>query len=382
MNTGGSTEKNALLLCGGGSRGAIEVGFYRALGELKIPIDLVVGTSVGAINGAAIASGIDWKDLAKLWCRITAKDLFQWNWQIFFKGAKANSFYTHERLRRFLNQNLPARHFEDLKIPLFITGTDLETGRMVVFKEGDLSQAIMASISIPGVFPPVRYQGRWVIDGGVTGILPIKPAIDCGAKTIIAMRCECRVPSKHPPSGLRDILIRSFAIALEAKHETDLLLYESKVKVIALEPCFDVEVDFLDFSRSAELIEMSYQFSKKELEKFFPVKKPSQEGVLQYCFCEIPESELLLLAKQKFIQGRPTEELMKKARSEKEKGYIATIALMDLGEEDLKKFIRRGAKDISHVFACRDRVVAALKEHGIECRRGVCQTEGKDKGIR
>lgn len=111
-------------------------------------------------------------------------------------------------------------------------------------------------------------------------------------------------------------------------------------------------------------------------------EKPFRKDAFKYCFCEIPEAELFRLAREKFIENRPTEEMMKEARSDREKGYIATIALMDVNESVLEKFIIDGERDIVHVFACRDRVVAVLKEHGIECRRGICKTKDKDNGNR
>lgn len=376
MNNERFAGKNALVLCGGGSRGAIEVGFYRALQELKIPVDLVVGTSVGAINGAFIAGGVSWRRLAESWSQVNPRELFHLNWQILSKGTRVSGLYKHEGLEKFLNRNLPKRRFQDLKIPLVITGTEVETGKTVIFDKDDLVKAILASVSIPGILPPVMHDGRSVIDGGVTGILPIKPAIDRGARTILAMRCECRTPSKRPLRGLRDILARSFSIALEVKHETDLLLYGSQVKMVVIEPCFNIEVDFLDFSRSAHLIELSYQFAKRELEKTFPMRQASVGGGdLKYCFCEIPKDELFRLAKEKFVEGRSTEELMQAAKSEEERGYVASVAVMDLSEKYLAELIRGGQKELSHVFTCRDRVVSVLKEHGIDCRRGICRTE-------
>lgn len=119
----------ALVLCGGGSRGAVEVGLYRALVDLAIPIDLVVGTSVGAINGAAIAAGVPPDALAGLWKGLRRRDLFRLNRQLFWKLLWADRLYDHRPLRRFLERSLPAKRFEELRVPLIVTGTDFGTGQ-------------------------------------------------------------------------------------------------------------------------------------------------------------------------------------------------------------------------------------------------------------
>lgn len=109
------------------------------------------------------------------------------------------------------------------------------------------------------------------------------------------------------------------------------------------------------------------------------MNKSFNKYFLRYCFCEIPQDKLFQLAMQKFVKGLSTQELMQKARSEEEKGYIATLALMDLGEKELEEFIRRGQKDLAHVFACRDRLVSVLKDQGIDCSRGICKTDNAGK---
>lgn len=102
-----------------------------------------------------------------------------------------------------------------------------------------------------------------------------------------------------------------------------------------------------------------------------------QKNIFKSCFCEIPSEELLALAKNKFLKGQSTQELLAKAQSEKERNYIATLALMDLSEKQLKKFIRQGMRDLEHVFACRDKTISVLKSRGIDCRRGICRTDSK-----
>ncbi len=152
----------ALVLCGGGSRGAVEVGLYRALVELEIPIDFVVGTSVGAINGAAIAAGVPPDALAGLWKDLRRRDLFRLNRELFWKLLWADSLYDHRPLRRFLERFLPAKRFEELRVPLIVTGTDFGTGQPVYWREGNLLDAILASVAMPGLFRPQVVRGvQW-----------------------------------------------------------------------------------------------------------------------------------------------------------------------------------------------------------------------------
>lgn len=108
----------ALVLCGGGSRGAEEVGLYCALMGLRVPIDLVVGTPVGAINGAAVAAGMAPDVLAGLWRGLARREVFRLNRDLFWKLIWADSLYDARPLRRFLERSLPVRRFASAKVAL------------------------------------------------------------------------------------------------------------------------------------------------------------------------------------------------------------------------------------------------------------------------
>jgi len=248
----------ALVLCGGGSRGAVEVGLYRALVELRIPIDLVVGTSVGAINGAAIAGGIPPKTLAELWRGLARRDVFTLNRQLFWKLWWADSLFDHRPLRRFLERNLPVRRFEELAIPLIVTATDFRTGRPVYWRHGDLLEAIMGSVAMPGLFPPQVVGEMQVVDGGITDNVPIDVAIAEGADTIILMLCACCERASHPARGLFPILRRAVSIAIDRKYHADIQHYAGRARLIAFEPPIALEADLLDFSHTGELVEQGY----------------------------------------------------------------------------------------------------------------------------
>jgi NTE family protein len=259
-------EKTALVLCGGGSKGAVEVGLYRALVELGIRIDLVVGTSVGAINGAAIAAGISPDVLESLWKGLRRRDLFALNRQLFWKLIWAESLYDHRPMRRFLEQHLPMRTFEELSIPLIVTGTDFETGQPVYWREGNLLDAIMASVAMPGLFPPQVVSGRQVVDGGITDNVPIDVAVAEGADTVIFMLCACCERPSRPVRGLLPILRRALSIAIDRKYHADIHHYSGRARLLAIEPPIGMEIDLLNFSHARELIEMGYDVARKTFE--------------------------------------------------------------------------------------------------------------------
>jgi len=248
----------ALVLCGGGSKGAVEVGLYQALVELEVSINLVVGTSVGAINGAAIAAGVPPDALARLWKGLTRRDVFALNRQLFWKLIWADSLYDPRPLRRLLERSLPVKRFEDLAIPLIVTGTNFETGQPIYWREGNLLDAIMASAAMPGLFPPQFVQEVQVVDGGITDNVPIDVAVAEGADTVIFMLCACCELTSQPVRGLLPILRRALSIAIDRKYHADIQRYAGQARLLALEPPIGLEIPTLDFSRTGELIAQGY----------------------------------------------------------------------------------------------------------------------------
>lgn len=260
-----SKAVNALSLCGGGSRGAIEVGLYQALAELRIPIHMIFGTSIGAVNGALIAAGLTPDEIAQHWVRLQDRQLFGLSWRLLLRGLKADSVYTTRRLQHVLERIVPVKRFEDLTIPLTVTATDLQTGQAVYLDHGELLPAIMASMALPPYFPPVEYQGRRLVDGGVVDNLPLGVAIERGATRIFALLCHCVQELTQPTKGLLDIQARAFRIGLELKLRHDLEHYKERAEFVILEPCFDFPPSILTLTGVRSLIEQSYQFAKAEL---------------------------------------------------------------------------------------------------------------------
>ena len=189
MSTLRAAPRTALVLCGGRSRGAVEVGLYRAAFELGIAVDFVLGSSIGAVNGALIAAGLSPAEIEARWRSLRTRDVIGSRWQLFRLLTGASSVFSNRRLRELLHNVLPARSFDELRIPLAIIATDLESGEAVVLDKGDLVEAILASTALPGLFPPIARKGRMLVDGGLSNNVPIDLAVERGAERIIGMLC-------------------------------------------------------------------------------------------------------------------------------------------------------------------------------------------------
>lgn len=261
------SDKTALVLCGGGAKGAIEVGFYRAIVEKGIKIDLVVGSSIGAINGAFISAGVAPYDLDIIWRNLRMDDLYGFNWNNVWKFFSSDSFYDHSRFRYFLKRYLPVREFESLQIPLIVPCTNLQTGEPVYLRNGNLIDALMASMAMPGVFPPQKCQDCQLVDGSVSDNVPIDIAVMEGATTILCMEYTSERVTGREVHGLVKIISRAFSIAMDRKTICDIRYYRDKARLIVLQPDFGMDVEILDFSHTAELLERSYTFSKEVLDK-------------------------------------------------------------------------------------------------------------------
>ena len=208
-------ERTALVLGGGGARGAAHIGVLQVLEREHIPVDCVVGTSMGALVAGAYASGLstgqmraklaqaDWKlmfldaaDYAELSYRrkqITRGLLQGTEVGLTKKGAQLTpGVVAGENIKLFFNQLIGddqgERRIENLGLPLAIVATDIGTGKSVLFKSGSLSQAMRASMSVPGLMAPVEYQGHKLVDGGLVDNLPVEAARElCKATRVIAV---------------------------------------------------------------------------------------------------------------------------------------------------------------------------------------------------
>lgn len=261
--------KTALILCGGGAKGAVEVGLYRAMHELGIPIDLIVGSSIGALNGALIAAGVVPDQLERLWLTLKTREFFRPNWQLLWRGRQADSIYTNSGIRNFISRGLPVTRFEQLKLPLYVTATDLRTGEEMCLSRGELLGPLLGSIAVPGIFPPVDFDGCQLIDGGVSDNIPIAIAARHGASRAIFILCECCRRRSVPLHGFEAILSQTVDIMLHLKYSHDVGQYDGQIDLLAVHP-EDIgrNVAMFDFSQTGVLIEAGYKAARRELLRF------------------------------------------------------------------------------------------------------------------
>ena len=180
-----------LVLGSGGSRGIVHIPILESLRDLEIPVDLIVGSSIGAVMAGVYADRVPGK--AKAGPALHEAGRFPET--ISTRPSPAPACSPERRPSPSLAVTLPAKRvIEDLPIPLGIVATDYDSGRPIVFRKGNLLEAIRASISIPGIFMPARFGGALLIDGGVADPLPIDVAEDMGADLTIAV-------SLHPALG-------------------------------------------------------------------------------------------------------------------------------------------------------------------------------------
>jgi NTE family protein len=206
MRTGkGHEDRTALVMAGGGSLGAVEVGMLRALLGWGIEPAMVVGASVGAINASYFAAdptldGVD--RLHALWCDLRRRDVFPLTFgSIFGLLGRRDHLVSSDGLRHLLERHLPYRRLEDAALPVHVVASDMLSGDEVRLSSGSVVDAVLASTAIPGVFPPVRVADRLLVDGGVANNTPISTAISLGATRVIVLPTGFACALSQIPSG-------------------------------------------------------------------------------------------------------------------------------------------------------------------------------------
>jgi len=198
--------KVALVLGGGAARGFAHVGVLRVLEQEKIPIDMIVGTSVGSLIGAMYASNPNSFELEWTSFTLEKDDIFD-----FSILSSATGPVKGEKLEKFINAKVPVKNIEQFKVPFYAVATDLNTGEPVVFSSGPVCKAVRASCSIPGVFTPLSYNNRQLVDGGVLGNVAPEVARQYGANLVIVVSIDKSLQNKDT-GNLVSITLQAIAI--------------------------------------------------------------------------------------------------------------------------------------------------------------------------
>jgi len=217
----------AFVLGGGGILGAAEVGMLRALLEREIIPDLIVGSSVGALNGAFLAadpSRIAVDRLVDIWTGLSNRDVFGGSvlGQLGTLARYGTHLHTNERLRRLLDDGLGRVEFEDLAVRFECVAASIERATTKWFSTGSVTDAVLASCAVPGLLPPVEIDGQHFFDGGLVRSVPIGRAADLGARRIFVLQVGRLEQPLRPPTRPWEVALVAFEIARRHQFEEEL----------------------------------------------------------------------------------------------------------------------------------------------------------------
>jgi NTE family protein len=192
-----------LALAGGFARGIAHIGVIRALKNAGVPIDVVAGTSVGALIGACYCAGVPLDEMQRIACDTTFADFGRWtpSWL---------GLATNQRMEKYLARFTPATTFEELVTPFAIAATDINAGISVYYTRGLLGPPLRGSCAYPGLFVPIQFEDRTLVDGFLTAPVPVEGALLLGANIVIAVYLEAG-NLEHPRTAA-DVISRSFTI--------------------------------------------------------------------------------------------------------------------------------------------------------------------------
>lgn len=260
------------VLSGGGSFGAVQVGMIRALHEAGISPDLIVGTSVGALNGVQVANdpATAADILVEIWSEIGLKQILgtktrlgtAWNVLRNLRGQDGPNIYRAEALSRLIESHVQVENIEDLAVPAAIVATDVLVGAPKLLRQGRLTIALQASAAMPGVFPPVEIDGCFYVDGGVAANVPIRPAIAAGARSVVVLDAT--------PGQMRGFIPRT---PIEAAVQASQIMLRNQVAnateelatrhpIVRLPQPTPPALNSFDFSHTLELIDAGFVATK------------------------------------------------------------------------------------------------------------------------
>jgi len=251
--------KTAFVFAGGGSFGAIQVGMMHSLAAHGISADMVVGSSVGALNGAYYAGDPTMKGVLQLetiWRGLTRHDVFPVNWRTLLGFVWRRDFLIpHDGIARLIDDHLPYRNLQDAVLPVHIVTTDIVSGDSVVLSEGSAAQAIIASTAIPGAFAPIPYKDFYLADGAISSNTPVRVAVEKGAKRLVILPTGYACSSRTPPSGAVANALHALTLLIARQLVSELEGLSPDIEYFVVPPLCPLVGSPYDFSRTSDHIE-------------------------------------------------------------------------------------------------------------------------------
>lgn len=253
----------AVVLSGGANLGAVQVGMLRALVEAGVRPDLIVGTSVGAVNGAYLSSRWDLEGvegLAEVWKGMRRSEVFPTRLFGGFLGliGKRNHLVPIDGLRGIVERYVEFDRLEDAPIPLYVVATNLLTGLDRPLSVGSSVEAVLASAAIPGVFPPIVIDQTPYIDGGVVNNTPISHALDLGADEIWVLPAGIACGLDEAPDSALAIVLQSVSLLVNRRLQRDIEVFQDDHDLRVVPPLCPLMVSPTDFGQAADLMARSY----------------------------------------------------------------------------------------------------------------------------
>lgn len=234
-----------LALSGGAARGMAHIGVLKALQENHIEIGFLSGTSIGALVAALYAFGIPLEDI-----RRKAEEL-SWS-RISSLKISRSGLLSNQEIGDLVEEFIGNANIEDAAIPLAIVTTDIASGKKEILRSGNVSRAVRASTSIPGIFVPVKINDKLLVDGFLVENLPLSPLRDMGARVLVGVNLA-KLKEYREPSGMINIILNAFDIAIDAN---TLLNIEDADVVITPRPG---EISLTESARPAVFYEQGYR---------------------------------------------------------------------------------------------------------------------------
>jgi NTE family protein len=249
----------ALVLAGGGTRGAVQIGMLQVLTEHGFVPDRIYGASVGALNGVAFAGdptreGVE--RMTAIWTGLTRDAVYP---QGRLHGPwlyvqQRDSVYQNSGLRKIIDDGIAYDRLEEATVPVEVVATSLTDGLERWFTYGPVAEAVLASTAIPAIFPPIEIDGDRFVDGGVVNNVPIRRAIEAGATRVVVLLCG---PSNYEPVTPRrpvEAMLNALFISIHARFAREMSEIPPGVEVILCSGSAGGARDFDDFSSTQALI--------------------------------------------------------------------------------------------------------------------------------